>query len=144
MASGPVILLGIQMEKKIAPSPPSFMRGISMLPLELRAPRSKSPSRNLCVVSSCVSTTIEEKCTLRAFSEMESANTTRATPLATETQAPNSSAVRSIFSPKERKQIVNGIEKNGMNFQKWTLNAASLFSRSYDQHPRAQSQGASK
>src|SRR6267378_3017772 len=71
MASVPVILLGIQMEKKIAPSPPSFMRGISMLPLELRAPRSKSPSRNRCVVSSCVSTTIDEKCSWRAFSKVD-------------------------------------------------------------------------
>src|ERR1043166_6983073 len=65
-ASAPVILLGIQMEKKIAPSAPSFMRGMSMLPLELRDSRSKSPSRNRWVVSACVSTTMEEKWSLRA------------------------------------------------------------------------------
>ena len=54
-------LLGIQMEKKMAPRPPSFMRGMSMLPLAERWPRSKLPSRKRCVVSSWVSTTMEEK-----------------------------------------------------------------------------------
>src|SRR5712671_1498900 len=72
-ASGPVILLGIQIEKKIAPSPPSFIRGISMLPVALRAPKSKSPSKKRWVVSSCVSTTIDEKCSLRARAEISSA-----------------------------------------------------------------------
>src|SRR5882724_4288037 len=72
-ASGPVTLLGIQMEKKIALRLPSRMRGMSMLPVELRVPRSNFPSRKRCVVSSCVSTTIDEKCSLRAFSEMPSA-----------------------------------------------------------------------
>src|SRR6267143_4772214 len=72
-ASGPVILLGIHMEKKIALRLPSRMRGISMLPVELRVPRSNFPSRKRCVVSSCVSTTMDEKCSLRAFSEMSSA-----------------------------------------------------------------------
>src|SRR6267142_6443954 len=46
---------------------------MSMLPAKLRAPRSNFPSRNRCVVPSCVSTTIDEKCSLRAFSEMPSA-----------------------------------------------------------------------
>src|SRR6266478_6509770 len=69
-ASKPVILLGIQMEKKIALRFPSRMRGMSMLPVALRVPRSNFPSRKRCVVSSCVSTTMEEKCSLRAFSEM--------------------------------------------------------------------------
>ncbi len=32
--------LGIQMEKKMAPKPPSLMRGMSMLPSLARAPRS--------------------------------------------------------------------------------------------------------
>src|ERR1700730_17355391 len=72
-ASGPITLLGIQMEKKIALRLPSRMRGISMLPMELRVPRSNFPSRKRCVVSSCVSTTMDEKCSLRAFSEMPSA-----------------------------------------------------------------------
>src|SRR5690348_9818384 len=69
-ASGPVMLPGIQMEKKIAPRPPSFMRGMSMLPSLWRSPRSKLPSRNRWVVSSCVSTTIEEKCSFFARAEM--------------------------------------------------------------------------
>src|SRR6267142_1658720 len=72
-ASGPVTLLGIQMEKKIALRLPSRMRGMSMLPAELRVPRSNFPSRKRCVVSSCVSTTMDEKCSWRAFSEMPSA-----------------------------------------------------------------------
>src|SRR6266403_2861303 len=72
-ASGPVTLLGIQMEKKIALRLPSRIRGMSMLPVELRAPRSNFPSRKRCVVSSCVSTTMDEKCSLRAFSEIPSA-----------------------------------------------------------------------
>src|SRR6267142_2791868 len=72
-ASGPVTLLGIQMEKKIALRLPSRMRGMSMQPVELRVPRSNFPSRKRCVVSSCVSTTMDEKCSLRAFSEMPSA-----------------------------------------------------------------------
>src|SRR5258708_3282909 len=72
-ASGPVTLLGIQMEKKIALRLPSRMRGMSMLPAELRVPRSNFPSRKRCVVSSCVSTTMDEKCSLRALSEMPSA-----------------------------------------------------------------------
>src|SRR5437879_6984 len=71
-ASGPVTLLGIQMEKKIALRLPSRMRGRSMLPVEPRVPRSNFPSRKRCVVSSCVSTTMDEKCSLRAFSEMPS------------------------------------------------------------------------
>src|SRR6266481_5212887 len=72
-ATGPVILLGIHIEKKIAPSPPSFMRGMSMLPVALRAPKSKSPSKKRWVVSSCVSTTIDAKCSLRARAEISSA-----------------------------------------------------------------------
>src|ERR1700730_2428941 len=72
-ASGPLTLLGIQMEKKIAPRLPSRMRGMSILPVELRGPRSNLPSRNRWVVSSCVSTTSEEKWSLRALSDMPSA-----------------------------------------------------------------------
>src|SRR6266850_4299242 len=72
-ASEPVTLLGIQMERKIALRLPSRMRGMSMLPVEPRVPRSNFPSRKRCVVSSCVSTTMDEKCSLRAFSEMPSA-----------------------------------------------------------------------
>src|SRR6267142_6563760 len=71
-ASEPVTLLGIQMEKKIALRLPSRMRGRSMLPVEPRVPRSNFPSRKRCVVSLCVSTTMDEKCSLRAFSEMPS------------------------------------------------------------------------
>src|SRR2546421_12948256 len=84
-ATGPVILLGIQMEKKIAPRLPSRMRGMSMLPVALRGPRSNLPSRKRCVVSSCVSTTMDEKCSLRALSEMPSAfiAPARTTPAAT-------------------------------------------------------------
>src|SRR6266850_4775936 len=81
---GDLTLLGIQMEKKIALRLPSRMRGRSMLPVELRVPRSNFPSRKRCVVSSCVSTTIDEKCSLCAFSEIPSAFIvpTRSTPAA--------------------------------------------------------------
>src|SRR5579859_5500431 len=72
-ASGPVIFPDIQIEKKIASRPPSFIRGISMLPSAWRTPKSNFGSSSRCVVSSCVSTTIEEKCNFFAFSEMESA-----------------------------------------------------------------------
>src|SRR5467141_864671 len=88
-ASGPVTLLGIQMEKKIALRLPSRMRGISMLPVEWRVPRSNCPSRKRCVVSSCVSTTMDEKCSLRALSEMLSSfiAPARNTPAATHAPA---------------------------------------------------------
>jgi len=43
---GPVILLGIQIEKKMAPRLPSRMRGMSMLPAALRCPRSNLPSES--------------------------------------------------------------------------------------------------
>src|SRR6266850_7642802 len=88
-ASGPVILPGIQMEKKIAPRLPSRMRGMSMLPVALRGPRSNLPSRKRCVVSSWVSTTMDEKCSLRALSEMPSAfiAPARTTPAATHAPA---------------------------------------------------------
>src|SRR6266849_7610176 len=110
-ASGPVILLGIQMEKKIAPSPPSFMRGISMLPVELRAPRSNLPSRNRCVVSSWVSTTMDEKCSLRAFSEMESAETAGPARQTEETHTTTSNSARTMLFPLE------AIDGNGNQFR---------------------------
>src|SRR5215831_12126775 len=66
----------IQIEKKIAFMPPSRMRGISMCPSGLRLPRSKFLEKNRCVVSSCVSRTIEEKWSLRARSAMSSPNVT--------------------------------------------------------------------
>src|SRR6266481_1652921 len=98
-ASGPVTLLGIQMEKKIAPRPPSFMRGMSMLPLASRGPRSNLPSRKRCVVSSCVSTTIDKKCSFRARAAMSSAVTFAASKQPAETHKPAVSMVRSI-SPR--------------------------------------------
>src|SRR5256886_14909543 len=63
----------IQMEKKIAFMPPSRMRGMSTWPSGLRLPRSKFLEKKRCVVSSCVSSTIEEKCSFRARSAMSSA-----------------------------------------------------------------------
>src|SRR5712692_6168457 len=95
-ASGPVTLLGIQMEKKIAPRLPSRMRGMSMLPVELRVPRSNFPSRKRCVVSSCVSTTMDEKCSLRAFSEMLSAFIALARNTAAAAHAPAHRIARTI------------------------------------------------
>src|SRR5882757_2977384 len=74
-ASGPVTLPDIQMEKKIPSSPPSFIRGMSMLPSEWRTPRSNFGSSSRCVVSSWVSTTIAEWVSFFAFSETESAAT---------------------------------------------------------------------
>src|SRR5260370_29192386 len=106
-----MILLGIQMEKKIAPSPPSFMRGISMLPVELRVPRSNLPSRKRCVVSSCVSTTMDEKCSLRAFSEMESAETASATRQTEETYTTTSKSARTMIPPNKT------IDGNGNRFR---------------------------
>src|SRR5450432_2158705 len=99
-ASGPVTLLGIQMEKKMALSPPSFMRGMSMLPLAARSPRSNLPSRKRWVVSSWVSTTMEEKCSLRAFSETEPAESAK--PATTRDREPSDkSKARVIYSPGE-------------------------------------------
>src|SRR5713226_2061723 len=95
-ASGPVTLLGIQIEKKIAPRFPSRMRGISMLPVELRVPRSNLPSRKRCVVSSCVSTTMHEKCSLRALSEMPSAFIAPARSAPAATHAPAHRIARTI------------------------------------------------
>src|ERR1700720_752371 len=108
MASGPVILLGIQMEKKIAPSPPSFIRGMSMLPAELRTPRSKSPSRNRCVVSSCVSTTSDAKCSLRARAERSSTLGVAVitTPQTTHKAAPATRMTRSISPRRLPPQLV--------------------------------------
>src|SRR5215471_14033681 len=71
-ACGPLILLGIQIEKKMAPRPPWRMRGMSMLPAACRSARLKFGSRSNCVVSSCVSTTIDEKCSFFARSEITS------------------------------------------------------------------------
>ena len=106
-ASGPVTLLGIQMEKKIALRFPSRMRGMSMLPVALRVPRSNLPSRNRCVVSSCVSTTMDEKCSLRAFSEMESPETTSPATQTEDTHTTTSNRARTIPSPSE------AIDSNG-------------------------------
>src|SRR5690242_10211233 len=64
------------MEKKIAFIPPSFMRGMSIWPSGLRLPRSKFFEKKRCVVSSCVSSTMEEKWSLRARSAMSSPNET--------------------------------------------------------------------
>src|SRR5215472_10880097 len=63
----------IQMEKKIAFMPPSRMRGMSTWPSGFRLPRSKFLEKKRCVVSSCVSSTIEEKCSFLARSAMSSA-----------------------------------------------------------------------
>src|SRR5258708_24437902 len=73
MAGGPRVRPSIQMEKKIAFMPPSRMRGMSMLASAVRLAMSKSLEKNLCVVSSCVSRTIDEKCSLRARSAISSA-----------------------------------------------------------------------
>ena len=62
----------IQIEKKIAFMPPSRMRGMSTCPPGLRLPRSKSFAKNRSVVSSCVSRTMEEKCSLRAWADISS------------------------------------------------------------------------
>src|SRR5262249_9804768 len=61
------------MEKKMASRPPFFILGMSMLPSVCRIPRSNFGSSSRCVVSSCVSTTIEECVSFFAFSETESA-----------------------------------------------------------------------
>src|SRR5713101_880880 len=95
-ASKPVILLGIQMEKKIALRFPSRMRGMSMLPFALRGPRSNLPSRKRCVVSSCVSTTIVEKCSFLARAEISSAVTPAARKAPAEMQSPAVRIVRDI------------------------------------------------
>src|SRR6266851_2749596 len=72
-AGGPIVRPSTQMEKKIAFIPPSRMRGISTCPSGLRLPRSNVfEKRRRCVVSSCVSSTIEEKCSLRARSAISS------------------------------------------------------------------------
>src|SRR5258706_9683546 len=73
MAGGPMMRPSIQMEKKMAFIPPSFMRGMSMLPSALRFARSKSFEKNRCVVSSWVSRTMDEKWSLRARSAISSA-----------------------------------------------------------------------
>ena len=58
-AVGPVTSLGTQIEKNSASSPPSRMRGMSMLPFCWRAPMSNVLSKSSrCVVSACVSTTM--------------------------------------------------------------------------------------
>src|SRR6266436_9461796 len=95
-ASGPVTLLGIQMEKKMAPTLPSRMRGMSMLPAEVRVPRSNLPSRRRCVVSSWVSTTMHEKCSLRARSERPSAFIAPARSTLAATHAPVHRMARTI------------------------------------------------
>ena len=57
-----MVLPSIQIEKKMPFMPPSCMRGMSMVPSVLRLPRSKADfERKRCVVSSCVSMTMEEK-----------------------------------------------------------------------------------
>src|SRR5579859_5311723 len=71
-AAGPMIRPSIQMEKKMAFIPPSRIRGMSMCPSGLRLPRSKLFEKKRCVVSSCVSSTIEEKCNLCARSAISS------------------------------------------------------------------------
>src|ERR1700730_15954728 len=88
------------MEKKTAFRPPSFMRGISMLPVLVRSPTSNLPSRKRCVVSSWVSTTIEAKCSLRAFSETETAERVKAATSKREMDAQAKSWARVICSPK--------------------------------------------
>src|SRR5215469_5774270 len=70
-----MILLEIQMEKKMAVRPPSRMRGMSMLPSEWRAGISKCGSRRRCVVSSWVSMTMEEDWSFLACSETDWAST---------------------------------------------------------------------
>src|SRR5229473_4066488 len=93
------------MEKKIALRFPSRIRGISMLPVELRVPRSNLPSRNRWVVSSCVSTTRDEKCSLRALSEMESPETASPTRQAEETHITTSSSVRTMLFPQSSARV---------------------------------------
>src|ERR1700693_2550626 len=63
----------IQIEKKIAFIPPSRIRGISIDPSGLLLPRSKPFEKKRCVVSSCVSRTMEEDCSLRARADISSA-----------------------------------------------------------------------
>src|SRR6266852_6520035 len=70
-ASGPRILLGIQMEKKMAERPPSFMRGMSMLPSLWRVARSNLGSRRRWVVSSWVSMTMEVDWSFLGWSETD-------------------------------------------------------------------------
>src|SRR5258708_9884091 len=106
-ASGSVTLLGIQIEKKIAPSPPSFMRGTSMPPLELRSPISNLPPRNRCVVSSCVSTTIQEKCSFFARAEISSPVTAADRKARAETHSPAVRNVRNISTLISPQKINN-------------------------------------
>src|SRR6266478_7729281 len=106
-ASGPVILLGIQMEKKIAPRPPSFIRGISMLPVALRSPISNLPPRKRCVVSSCVSTTIQENCSFFARAGISSPVTAAARKAPTETHSPAVRNVRNISTLISPQRIHN-------------------------------------
>src|SRR5260370_226550 len=51
------------------------MRGMWMLPVERRPPRPNLPSRQRCVVSSCVSTTMDKKCSWTALPVRASAET---------------------------------------------------------------------
>src|ERR1700682_4255680 len=89
------------MEKKMAFMPPSRMRGMSMCPVELRLPRSKSLEKKRWVVSSWVSATMEEKWSRRACSETESAGgeTSRATAPKRQT---NRETSERIIRPPER------------------------------------------
>src|SRR5580704_11879124 len=82
------------MEKKIAPRPPSFIRGMSMLPSAFRAPKSNLASKKRCVVSSCVSITMEEKWSCFARSEIPSTAIALASAIPAEKHIP---AQRSAF-----------------------------------------------
>src|SRR5260370_2086283 len=106
-ASGPVTLLGIQIEKKFEAGSPSCMGGTSMLPLELRSPISNLPSRNRCVVSSCVSTTIQEKCSFFARAEISSPVTAAARKAPAETHSPAVRNVRNISTLISPQRINN-------------------------------------
>src|SRR5882724_13709653 len=59
------------MEKKMASRPPSFMRGMSMLPSVWRTERSNLGSRRRWVVSSWVSMKMEEEWSFLAWSETD-------------------------------------------------------------------------
>ena len=67
-----------------------------MLPSVWRAPMSNFLSRKRCVVSSCVSTTIEEKCSFLARAEMSSDFTATANKPPAETQSAVVRKIRSI------------------------------------------------
>src|SRR5207245_1855602 len=71
------------------------------LPVELRLPRSNFTAGNRCVVSSGVSTTMDEKCSFRARSEMESAETTSPATQTEDTHTAANNNARTMLSPSE-------------------------------------------